>query len=252
MSNENVNRELSRFGSRMKTIAILTLIGFITGIIGSFIWVVGIVSMVISFIIIVFFLLVIGNIKRAGRELNNDNLLGFPLKFILGTIIRFIGLVFWQIGFMVLNYVLFSGEGTIALLAISITLILIGVGLIIVGSILRLLAWGGLKTFFSANAQLFPPNIGNNGRSGANLCKVGCILDMTIFLSFIGDILRIIGYFKLASLQDLAGAPAQPIPQPVTPMPTPAQDPSASFCPNCGSSLSQGARFCPGCGTEIN
>ena len=219
MSSANVNRELSVFGRRMKTIAILTLIGFILGIIGSFIWIVSLVSMVISVIIIVFFLLVIGNIKRAGRELNNEKLLGFPLKFILGTIIRVIGLYgFLQIGFIVL---LFSG-GTIAGLALFITLILIGVGLIIVGSILRLLAWGGLKTFFSANAQLFPPNIGNDGRSGAKICKIACIFDMTIILSIVAEILRIIGYFKLASLKRLTGAPAQPMYQPAQPMPAPS------------------------------
>jgi len=192
MSNADLYREFEDFGNKMKTIAILTLIGFITSIIGSFIWGFSLVSLVMQIIIIIFFLLVIGDLKKAGRMLdNNKDLLGFPLKFILGTIIRFIGLYgFFNIGVFILSYVLFSGEGTIAGLAISITLILIGVGLIIVGSVLRLLAWGGLKTFFDYNTQLFPPNIGNDGKSGANLCKIGCILDMTILFSFIGIVPR--------------------------------------------------------------
>ena len=132
---------------------------------------------------------------------------------------------------------------------------IVGVGLLIFGSILRLLAWGGLQTFFSANTQLFPPNIGNDGRTGAKICKIACIFDMTIILSFVGEILRIIGYFKLSSTKDLIGAPAQTIMHPISPQPASAPAPSASsanFCPDCGSPVSSGARFCPGCGSSVN
>ena len=58
----------------------------------------------------------------------------------------------------------------------------LGIVLIIIGSILRYKAWGGLETFFQTNMQLFPPKLANNGRSGSKICKISTILDMTIFL----------------------------------------------------------------------
>ena len=131
----------------------------------------------------------------------------------------------------------------------------IGVVLVIVGCILRYKAWGGIQVFFETNEQLFPQDISMNGNKGSKLCKIGALLDIIIFLPFIGRILRIIGYFKLASTKNLLGAPAQPIYQPAEPQPISTQAPSApsaNFCPDCGSPVSSGARFCPGCGSSIN
>jgi hypothetical protein len=240
MSIANVNREFVVFGNRIKIIAILTLLNLILGIIGAFIPIVGVIALVFSLIIIVYFLLVLGNIKRAGRELTNKELLAFTPRFLIGTIVRFFGQIFWDVGWLFATPILI--------------IILIGVALILLGSILRYMAWGGIQTFFGTNAQLFPPYISDSGRSGGKLCKIATILDMTIILSFIGEILRIIGYFKLASTKNLVGAPVQPIYQPTAPQPISAPAPSApsiKFCPNCGSSLSPGAKFCPGCGSEI-
>jgi hypothetical protein len=255
MTSENAFRELAEFGRRMNTIAILTLIGFIMGIIGLFVPIVGLISLVISFVIIIMFLLVVGNIKRTGLIFNDLNLQGFPLKFILGTIIRFIGLIFWEVGWTILFIWLFGDYGNGTFLIISIVLIIIGASLVIIGSILRYLAWSGLETFFKTNMEVFPPNIGMDGRKGASNCKTATIFDMLIFLSFIGDIFRIVGYFKLASLQRLVGAPAPPKYKPIAPMPSPAVAPSAktaNYCPNCGSSISSGARFCAECGSDIS
>jgi len=241
MSDSNINKEFGDFGKRMKVIAILTLLSFILGIVGAFVWFIGVVAIIFSLIIIIFFLMVLGNVKRAGRELNNKELLGFRPKFLFGTILRFIGQQLMNIGLLFLEDLWI--------------MIVIGVALIIVGSILRFMAWGGIKVFFESNTQLFPQDISEKGRSGGKLCKISTIFDMTIILSFVGEILRIIGYFKLSSTKDLIGAPAQPIMQPIAPQPASAPAPSASsanFCPNCGSSVSSGARFCPGCGSSIN
>ena len=168
-------------------------------------------------------------------------LLDFTPKFLFGTIIRFIGQVLWNIGWFAIEDLWI--------------MVVIGVVLIIVGSILRFIAWRGIETFFRTNAQLFPPNISEKGSSGGKLCKISTIFDMTMILSFVGEILRIIGYFKLASTKDLIGAPAQTISQPIAPQPvatSAASAPSANFCPNCGSSVSSGARFCPECGSAMN
>lgn len=241
MSDSNINKEFGDFGKRMKVIAILTLLSFIFGIVGAFVLLIGFVAIIFSIIIIIFFLLVLGNVKRAGRVLNNKELLAFTPRFLFGTIMRFIGQQLMNFGLLFLEN----------------PWILVGIGivLIIVGSILRYKAWGGIQTFFLTNAQLFPQYISEKGSSGGKLCKISTILDMTIILSFIGEILRIIGYFKLASTKDLIGAPAQTISQPIAPQPASAPAPSASsanFCPDCGSSVSPGARFCPGCGSSIN
>ena len=98
--------------------------------------------------------------------------------------------------------------------------------------------------------NMFPIPIGDNARTGANLCKIGAILNITIFLAFIGDILRIIGYFKLASLKNI-GAPVAPAARPAAPAPVPAPAAVAKFCPICGSSVVPEAHFCASCGSEI-
>jgi hypothetical protein len=118
------------------------------------------------------------------------------------------------------------------------------------------LTWSGLQTFFEVNSQLFPVEIGYKGGRGARLCKIATILDMTIILSFIAEILRIIGYFKLASTKNIGAAPGQVAYQPAPTQPAPVAAPVAAattpkFCPNCGGSITPGAKFCPSCGSEI-
>ena len=241
MSSTNMYKEFADFGKRMNVIAILTLLSFILGIIGAFIPPIAFIGLVISLIIIIFFLMVLGNIKRVGRELNNNNLLAFTPRFLWGTIIRFIGQTLWAIGWISIEDLWI--------------MVVIAVVLIIVGCILRYRAWGGMQVFFDTNMQLFPQDISINGSKGSKLCKIATILDIIIFISFVGDILRIIGYFKLASTKNLLGAPAQPVSQPAVAQSLSTQAPSAtsaSFCPNCGGSVSSGARFCPECGSAIN
>ena len=221
----------------------------IFGIIGAFIFFLNYVAIVFSIVIIIYFLLVLGNTKRAGKVLDNKKLLEFKPRFLYGTIIRFIGQeVLLTLGLVFLSWLM---------ILIGVVLIIVGVVLIIVGSILRYKAWSGLATFFK-ESQLFPPYVSGKAKSGAKLCKIATIFDMTIILSFIGEILRIIGYFKLAVLKSLIGAPAQPIYQPAAPQTFAAPAPSApsagssNFCPNCGSSISSGTRFCPECGSETS
>jgi len=254
MSSANVNKEFTDFGKRMKTIAILTLLSTILGIIGAFFPVLGlIVTIVFGLLIIIFFLLVLGNTNRAGKELNNKELLNFRPRFLWGTVIRFIGQIMWSIGFWAIGDIISRGASTP--IGGFILLIVIGVILIIVGSILRFKAWGGLAIFFETNVQLLTPNISGRANTGAKLCKIASILDMTIILSFIGEILRIVGYFMLSIIKNIGQAPAQPIYQTAAPQPTPTpapSAPSASFCPNCGSSVVSGARFCPNCGSDLS
>ena len=241
MSTAKINKEFTDFGNRIYIIAILTLLSLIIGIIGAFVPIVGIIALFFNLIIIIFFLLVLGNLKRAGRELSNKELLAFTPRFLFGTVIRFIGQILLEIGLILIQDLWI--------------MIVIGIILIIVGSILRFMAWGGLQVFFNTNIQLFPQHISYNGSKGSKYCKIATIFDITIILSFIGEILRIIGYFKLATTKNLVGAPAEPIYQPTVPSSIATSTPSAPsirFCPNCGSSLISGAKFCPQCGSDIS
>ncbi|TFG05205.1 MAG: zinc-ribbon domain-containing protein [Promethearchaeota archaeon] len=244
MSSGNLNKEFVDFGNRIYVIAILTLLNFILSIVGIFVPLVGFVALIFSLIIIIYFLLVLGNANRAGQILSNQDLLNFRPRFLWGTIIRFGGQVL----------ISFSTWGDLTTFLI---MLLIGIALIIIGSILRYMAWSGLQVFFETNTQLFPQNISIDGSKGSKYCKYATILDMTIILSIIGEILRIFGYFKLASTKNLAGTSAQPAYQPTVsqPAPTPAAPvttTASNFCPNCGSPTVSGAKYCPNCGSDLS
>ncbi len=253
MSTGNVNKEFSDFGRRMTIIAVFTLLSMIFGFLGGIFLIFAIISYVFAFIIIILFLLVLGNTNRAGKELNNKELLAFRPKFFWGTVIRFIGQILWSIGlWAIADIVSRGGSGPIGGFVL---LMVIGAIIIIVGSILRYMAWGGLATFFEEDRQIFTHDMSGRANTGAKLCKIACILDMTIILSGIGDLLRVIGYFMLSIIKKIGGAPAQPVYQPAAPQAAPLPAPSAvgpNFCPNCGSSVTSGARFCPNCGSDIN
>jgi membrane protease subunit (stomatin/prohibitin family) len=64
---------------------------------------------------------------------------------------------------------------------------------------------------------------------------------------FIGFILDVVGYFKLASLKKLSGTPA-PVTSAAQPTPAAAQS-SKKFCPNCGTAISGQEKFCSSCGS---
>lgn len=241
MSDKNIMREFQEFGSKMNTIAILTIISFILGIASWFIRFIGFISLIFNIIIFILFLSALGNIKEAGYELNNRDLLEFRSKIIIAIILGIPGLLFFTLGIILLVF---------GFIVVGILCILMGIVILLIAAILSILAWGRLEVFFKTNMNLFPSNIGNDARTGANLCKIGAILNITIILSFIGDILRIIGYFKLGSLKNLGGAPAA---RPAAPTPGPATvpAPTSRFCPSCGSTVNPGVNYCPSCGSEI-
>ncbi len=255
----NVNKEFYEFGSRMYLIAILTLITLIVGIVGWFIninTVIIVVNGILGFIIFIIFLLVLGDIKSAGKMLNNDELLSFRSKFIAGYIIKFIGNLIFAAVAVFLIAMLLGGYYYIGALLVAGIIVFVGIIILLIGAILLILAWSNLESFFSHNMDLFPQNIGYDSKNGAHKCKIAAILDITIILIFVGDILRMIGYFKLAALKNLVGAPApqtyaqQAPAQPAYTQP-PAPAATSNFCPSCGSAITPGIKFCPSCGSEI-
>lgn len=202
MSNPEVNREFSEFGGRMKSIAILTLISVVVGIFTGVSTSVGFVDAVIGFVVFILFILVLGDIKSAGVMLNNKNLLSFRSKIITSFILGIIGMIIFTAGLVGIGITIFF-IGSLILLPIPLTVLIIGIIFLLITAILQIQAWGSLESFFNNNATLFPQEIAKDARAGAKLCKIGAILDITVILFFIGDILRVIGYFKLAALKDL-------------------------------------------------
>ncbi len=252
MSSANINREFSEFGNKMLIIAILTIVSFVLGfasLISSFI---GFVGLFLNIGIFILFFIALGNIYEAGTELNNQNLLEFRSKLIISLILGLIGSFFFVVGIFGL-VIVFNAGAILAAIIVFALFIIIGIVLLIIATVFRIIAWSKLKTFFELNASLFPSNIAEDAKSGASLCKIGAILDATIILSFVGDILRIIGYFKLKSLKDLVGAPAvRPAPLPEAPQPAASPKTAANFCPSCGSQIEPGVKYCTECGSEIN
>lgn len=202
MSNTDVNREFSEFGGRMKVIAILTLISVVIGIFTGINTSAGFFDAVIGFVVFIFYILILGDIKSAGVMLNNRNLLSFRSKIITSFILGIIGMIIFTTGLAGIGITIFF-IGNLILLPIPVTIVIIGIIILLITAIMQIQAWGSLESFFTNNTTLFPQEIANDARTGAKLCKIGAILDLTVILSFIGDILRVIGYFKLAPLEYL-------------------------------------------------
>lgn len=200
MSDPNINREFSEFGGRMKVMAILTLISFVIGIFTGFSTSAGFIDAVIAFVIFILYILVLGDIKSAGVMLNNENLLIFRSKIITSFILGIIGMILFITGLVGLGITIFF-IGDLILLTIPLTLVIIGIPILIIAAIFQIQAWGRLESFFTNNATLFPQKIAKDARDGAKYCKIGAILDITVIFMFIGDILRVLGYFKLAPLK---------------------------------------------------
>ena len=205
MSNPEVKREFSEFGGRMKVIAILTLISIIIGVFTWFSTSVGFGEAGIGLVVFIFFILVLGDIKSAGNMLNNKNLLSFRSKIITSFILGIIGTIIFTAGLVGLGITIFF-IGNLILSIIPITISIIGIIFLLITAILQIQAWSNLESFFANNPTLFPQEIAKDAKDGAKLCKIGAILDITVILMFIGNILRVIGYFKLASLNDLDDA----------------------------------------------
>ena len=207
MSKTDVNKEFSEFGGRMKVMAILTLISIVVGIFTGVFTSVGFVDAVLVFVVFILFILVLGDIKSAGNMLNNKNLLSFRSQIINSFILGIIGMIIFTAGLVGLGITIFF-IGNLILSIIPVTILIIGFIFLLIAAILQIKAWGSLESFFTNNMTLFPQEVAKEAKTGAKLCKIGAILDITVILMFIGDILRVIGYFKLASLKDLDSASA--------------------------------------------
>ena len=249
MSNIDVRNEFMEFGKKMKIVGIMTIL-VIVPVIGPF----------LSFIGFIFGIMALGDIRNANNKLNQSSLENYRSKYTSAIIIRIISTAINGVGSLftsnwALNFILNPNP---TLLIGSAIIGLITFVLNIIAAVIEMDAWRSLTDFFNQNRPLFPSNIGNEAAEGSDKLRSAALMNILSFLIItilIGWILQIIGYFKLAKLEEItrysdtppmAAAPVEDaISQSVT------HTSELNFCPSCGANVSGQGKFCVECGAEL-
>jgi len=247
MSNMDVRKDFYEFGKNMQIVAICTVLSVVTG--------------VTSLIALIFIFIALGNIKNANLKLNNEYLEEFRSKYVRSFILRIGGTIVLMIG--VINVVLFlivpSFSFSWTTFTISVILMLTGLIFLITSVVVEMKSWKNLKRFFEENRSMFPGNISNELIEGCDKLKTAALLNALGFLIItiiIGFIYQVVGYFKLAKLNNLMLYDA-PKTSPIQVNLTESRaiginEVASNFCPNCGTKLSGLGKFCPLCGSDIS
>ena len=242
----DTNYQFSQFGKKMLTLAILSIISFIFGVIGNIAWPFMIINWILQVVLLSILISAIGHTKEANEVLNNADVGNFCRKIKSAAILTIIGLLFFYIGYIIILAGAWPG----------IILMIPGIILLIIAGIKRIQGWSDLKGFFRDNKAMFPGDTGKKAETGSQLLMIGAIFYLTIILMIVGFILDVIGYFMLSSLKDIGGEPGKkPVAQPAKAVAkTPAEPAKAGgkgFCPNCGSPVEGKEKYCGSCGSEI-
>ena len=262
MSDINLNKEFASIGNKALVLAILEiffLIFLLIFMFGGWFLVFFIIPLLIA--IMVIRLLIVGSLNKANYALNNFRLSQSKGKITTSTILFFIGNIFFMGALAGLSLVLRQEEPSSGQVVPLIFLVIIGIILLFISGFQEYQGWDRLQIFIDQNRTMFPPSIANSGNSGTSLLKIGGIFNIFIILTFIGSILRIIGFFILVSLKKLedepplSTPPAQPAPAtqlpPVSAPATEPTEPTKRFCPNCGAPVTGTEKYCAMCGSEL-
>lgn len=249
MLSEKAKKDFTEFGERMHIIGILLAISFIP-----------LVGIIMGFVILIFVIKASGNIRSVAFDLDNKNLHEFHGKYIIGYILKIIGICLFFLGaFWVIRG---------ALIPFIITLIS-EIVCFVVGGIFEKKAWDNFNIFLKENQDLLPTDIEKNAINGsknmnnAAICTIGGFLVIPLI---VGYVFSLLGAFKLSSLTKLKSKDAQKTegkpakkqitaktPKTQTTAKTPAiSSTSKIFCPNCGSSVDRDIKFCGDCGSDIS
>lgn len=231
---EDVKKEFYEYGKKMKLVAIFTIIPFLN---------------IIAYIILWTSL---SDLLNANMKLNNTHLENYRSKFTTVLILRFVGF-----GLSVGNWI-FPAWNPFMVQAFSpIGMSIQGIGWVIalIAGIIEMGAWQSYIEFFE-QTSIFPSHIHSEVVEGGKNLKTAAlmyILSFLIITAFIGWILSIIGYFKLATLETVPHAKEVTSPSETsTPAPTPPPVVSSvKFCPSCGEKVEDAGKFCGVCGAKL-
>jgi len=98
MADNDVKKNFSEFGFKMLILAILSLVGFLIGVISYFVAFFSYIGYVIQVAVIVVIILALVNIGRINKKLNNRDLFSFRTKIIIALLLSLIGAILITVG----------------------------------------------------------------------------------------------------------------------------------------------------------